>query len=310
MPEIRAVSFGPNPACEMSESIDLHTHSTASDGTYTPSDLIHYAKTKGLRAVALTDHDCIDGIDEAVHVGWEIGLEVIPGLEISADFSDGSMHLLGYFVDRSNPAFLTRLSALQQARKERNPKIVAKLRDQGMDLSYEEVEAVSGGGQVGRPHIARLLMEKGYVPTMADAFDRYLKKGAPAYVPRARFSPEESIELIHAAQGLAVLAHPSTLKVSPDRLDRVMERLCAGGLDGLEVYYSTYSDEESRTYAELAARWELIPTGGSDFHGAHKPHIDLGIGRGDLRIPYTVLERLRDRRRTVNTEPDGSLPDA
>ena len=192
----------------MSDFIDLHTHSTASDGTFTPTKLVHYAKTKGLRALALTDHDCIDGLKEAMAAGKDVGVEVIPGVELSAEFPNGTMHILGFFVDPSDPIFLQRLATLQEARSQRNPKIVKKLQDLGVKIAYEEVVAASGGGQVGRPHFAQVLMEKGYVKTIGEAFEKYLRNGGPAYVEKERFSPEGSIALIHEAGGVAVLAHP------------------------------------------------------------------------------------------------------
>ena len=277
----------------MNEIIDLHTHSTASDGTYTPAELIRYAKAKGLRALALTDHDCIDGLDEAVSVGREVGVEVIPGVELSAEFPNGTMHILGFFVDRTRAAFLQRLATLQEARRQRNPLIVKKLQDLGLEITYDEVVAASGGGQVGRPHFARVLMQKGYVRTNGEAFERFLKKGGPAYVEKARFSPEESIALIHEAGGVSVLAHPFTLHLPAEELDPLFERLAKAGLEGVETYYSAHTAEETLRYERLAREWELVTSGGSDFHGANKPNIDLGIGTGSLHVPYSVLEELR-----------------
>jgi predicted metal-dependent phosphoesterase TrpH len=277
--------------------IDLHTHSTASDGSFSPVKLIRYARTKGLRAVALTDHDCIDGLEEAIAVGNEIGVEVIPGIELSAKFNNGGMHILGYFVNPSDPVFLQRLSMLQEARRQRNPKIVKKLQDLGMNISYEEVVAASGGGQVGRPHFAQVLVNKGFVRTIAEAFEKYLRNGGSAYVEKDRLSPEESIALIHEAGGVAVLAHPFTLHLPVDQLDPLFERLVQGGLDGLEVYYSVHTPEQTAQYERLAERWGLVKTGGSDFHGDYKPKIDLGVGMGDLQVPYSILEELRQRKK-------------
>jgi predicted metal-dependent phosphoesterase TrpH len=279
----------------MSDFIDLHTHSTASDGTFTPTALVHYAKTKGLRALALTDHDCIDGIKEAMAVGKEVGVEVVPGVELSAKFPNGTMHILGFFVDPSDSIFLQRLAMLQEARSQRNPKIVKKLQGLGIEITYDEVVAASGGGQVGRPHFASVLMEKGYVKTIAEAFEKYLKNGGPAYVEKDRFSPEESIALIHEAGGVAALAHPFTLHLPVEEMERVLERLTRAGLNGVEVYYSIHSPEQTAQYEQLARKWGLVATGGSDFHGEFKPKIDLGVGTGDLQVPYSVLEALRQR---------------
>jgi predicted metal-dependent phosphoesterase TrpH len=273
--------------------IDLHTHSTASDGSYSPADLIRYAKTKGIRALALTDHDCVDGLQEAMAVGKEIGVEVIPGVELSAEFPNGTMHILGLFVNPSDSVFLQRLATLQKARSQRNPKIIEKLRDMGIKITYEEVTASSGGGQVGRPHFARVLMKKGYVRTISEAFEKYLKNGGPAYVEKERFSPEECITLIHKAGGVAVLAHPFTLYLSVEELDRLLEQLTPTGLDGVEAYYSVHTPEQTAQYEQLVRKWGLVATGGSDFHGEYKPKIDLGVGTGSLQVPYSVLEELK-----------------
>ncbi|MBI3611541.1 MAG: PHP domain-containing protein [Nitrospirae bacterium] len=278
--------------------IDLHTHSTASDGTLTPSELVRYAADKRLRAIALTDHDGVDGLDEAIAEGGRLGIEVIPGVELSADHPAGAMHILGFFVNRQRTNFLDRLRHLQQARNERNPRIVQKLRALGLKITYEEVRAASGGGLVGRPHFAKVLVQKGYVSSMQEAFERYLKKGAPGYVEKFRFGPQETIGMIHEAGGAAVLAHPFTLfKEDSDDLEPLVKELSTAGLDGLEVIYSTYSHEQSRLYRELAEKYELLPSGGSDFHGAHKPGIDLGFGQGQLRVPFEWVEPLRRKAR-------------
>lgn len=280
----------------MNDRIDLHTHSTVSDGTDTPAELIRYAKEKGLRAIALTDHDSIDGINEAQSVGREVGVEVIPGVELSADFSDGALHLLGLFVDRGALPFLERLSVFQAARRERNPKIVQKLQEMGFKITEEEVTAAAGGGQAGRPHFARVLMEKGYVHSITEAFEKYIGDGRPAHVEKPQPTPEACIALIHEANGVAVLAHPNTLRLSDDKLNGLFERLVNAGLDGIEVYYSTHTPEETARYERLAAEWNLAKSGGSDFHGEHKPQIDLGVGKGTLHVPYSLLETLRRRK--------------
>ncbi|MBI3995018.1 MAG: PHP domain-containing protein [Nitrospirae bacterium] len=278
--------------------IDLHTHSTASDGSLTPLELIRYAAEKNLRAMALTDHDCVDGLDEAVAEGERLGIEVIPSVELSADHSGGTMHILGFFVDRRNEGFCGRLRRLQEARRERNPKIIEKLQGQGLKITYDEVVSASGGGQVGRPHFAKVLVQKGYVSSMQEAFERYLKKGAPGYVEKFRFSPQEAISAIHEAGGVAVLAHPFTLyKDTTAAIDPLLAGLSGIGLDGIEVIYSTYSPDQARYYQELADKHHLLPSGGSDFHGAHKPGIDLGIGQGRLKVPFELLEPLRKKAR-------------
>lgn len=286
----------------MNGRIDLHTHSTISDGTDTPAELVRYAKKKGLRAIALTDHDRIDGIEEAQTVGGEVGVEVIPGVELSAEFSEGAMHLLGLFIDRTSPSFLRRLAVFQTARRERNPKIVQKLQEMGFKITEEEVAAAAGGRQAGRPHFARVLMQKGYVHSMTEAFERYIGDGKPAYVKKPQPSPEACIALIHEANGIAVLAHPNTIHLTDQKLSALFERLVKAGLDGVEVYYSTHTPEEIVRYERLADAWNLAKTGGSDFHGEHKPHIDLGVGKGTLRVSYSLLEDLRRRKQKKKTE--------
>lgn len=280
----------------MNNTVDLHTHSTASDGTFTPRELIRLAAEKRLRAIALTDHDCLDGLPEAMEEAQGLGIELIPGVEISAEFSEGTMHILGFFVEWRDGAFRERLERLQAARRERNPKIVQNLRDQGLDITLEEVAAASGGGLVGRPHFAKVLVRKGYVSSTQEAFERYLKKGAPGYAEKFRFGPEESIRMIHEAGGAAVLAHPFTLsKDAPAKIEAAVRDLAAAGLDGIEVYYGTYSNDQIREYRKLAEQYGLLHSGGSDFHGAYKPGLDLGVGYGDLKIPYSLIEPLRKK---------------
>ena len=283
--------------------IDLHTHSTASDGSLTPAEVIQYAKTKDLAAIALTDHDCVDGIETALAEGQRHGIEVIPVLEISAEFDRGTMHILGFFVDWKKAFLRTRLEALQEARRQRNPKITQKLQERGLSITYEEVVAASGGGQVGRPHFAKVLVQKGYVASMEEAFEKYLKKGAPGYVEKFRYSPGEAIEMIHQASGVAVLAHPFTLGLKSNEMEEnLMADLTQTGLDGVEVYYSTNTPQDTTHYLKLCETFGLLPTGGSDFHGAHKPGIALGVAKGDLQVSYVILSALR--RRSVKTVPD------
>lgn len=278
--------------------IDLHLHTTASDGVKSPSELVRYAKTKGLQAISITDHDTIDGMDEGLAEGARIGFEVIPGIEISAEHSPGSMHLLGYFIDINHPVLQEKLKYLQRAREERNPRMVEKLVRLGVNISYEEVLKASGGGQVGRPHFAQVLIGKGYVRNFQEAFDRYLKKGAPAYVDKFRFIPAEAISLINEAGGVAVLGHPNTLGVNGAKgLEDLITGLIRDGLKGIEVYYPEHSPSETSHYQALAERYGLIMTGGTDYHGIEKDSIDVGIGRGEMRIPYSIVEDLRAAKR-------------
>ncbi len=274
--------------------IDLHIHTTESDGSLTPSQVVRYAKEKGLKAIAITDHDTIHGNEEAIKEGISAGVEVIPGVEISVDYSPGTMHMLGYFITTEDPILNEKLTLLQDSRADRNPKIIEKLNKLGLSLTYDEVVQVSGGGQVGRPHIAQILMKKGYTKSIKEAFDKYLGKGAPAYLDKFRLSAVEAITMITDAGGIPVLAHPFTLHLkSSDELDALLKKLVNQGLQGLEVYYSEHDGRKTSSYKLLAKRYNLAITGGSDFHGKNMKGIDLGTGRGNLKIPYTVLENLK-----------------
>lgn len=274
--------------------IDLHIHTTESDGTLTPSQVVRYAKEKGLKAIAITDHDTIHGNEEAIKEGVNEGVEVIPGVEISVDYSPGTMHMLGYFITTEDPILNEKLTLLQDSRADRNPRIIEKLNKLGLSLTYDEVVQVSGGGQVGRPHMAQVLMKKGYTKSIKEAFDKYLGKGAPAYLDKFRLSAVEAITMITDAGGIPVLAHPFTLYCkSSDELDALVEKLVNQGLQGLEVYYSEHDERKTSSYKLLAKRYNLAITGGSDFHGKNMKGIDLGTGRGKLKIPYTALENLK-----------------
>jgi len=277
--------------------VDLHLHTTASDGVRRPSEIVNYAKAKGLQAIAITDHDTIEGLAEGVAEGERVGFEVIPGIEISAEHSPGSMHLLGYFLDIHHPLLNERLEYLQRARAERNPKIVENLNRLGVRITYEEVVKASGGGQVGRPHFAEVLMEKGYVRNFQEAFDRFLKKGAPAYVDKLRFTSGEAIHFIREAGGVAVLAHPNTLGVSDNQgLEALLLQFVREGLRGIEVYYPEHSPLETAHYKFLAERHGLLVTGGTDYHGIEGNELEIGVGRGDMRLPYSIVENLKTAR--------------
>ena len=274
--------------------VDLHLHTTASDGVLSPSEIVRYAKAKGLQAIAITDHDTIDGCEEGLSEAERIGFEVIPGIEISAEYSPGSMHILGFFLDIHHPLLNERLEYLQKARAERNPKMVAKLNQLGMEVTYEEVLKASGGGQVGRPHFANVLLEKKYVRSFQEAFDRFLKKGAPAYVDKLRFTSKEALHFINEAGGMAVLAHPNTLGVNrSSELEKLILQLVDEGLKGIEVYYPEHSAVEVAQYKTLADRHSLLSTGGTDYHGIEKNELDIGVGRGEMKLPYSIVENMK-----------------
>ena len=277
----------------MEKLIDLHIHSTASDGSFSPRDLMAYARNKGAAAVSLTDHDTIEGLKSALAAGKEIGLEVIPGLEISAQYPGGTMHLLGYYIDPSDPNLNRELLRLQEARRERNPKIISKLQSLGIPITFDQVQALAMG-QIGRPHIAQVLFQLGVVSSFEEAFHKYLAKGALAYVEKFRFSPHEAISLIARAGGIPVLAHPFTLNYSSLRdLKKLVEELRNSGLKGMEVIYSEHTPVQTGNYFSLVKELNLIYTGGSDFHGYIKKDVDLLTGRGDLKIPYQIVEDLK-----------------
>jgi len=273
--------------------VDLHLHTTASDGVLSPSGIVRYAAGKGLEAIAITDHDTIDGNQEALDEGKKAGLEVIPGVEISARFDLGSMHILGFFIDIGNRALKERLSLLQETRAKRNPKMVQKLRELGVEISYDEVLRASGGGQVGRPHFACVLLEKGYVRTMQEAFDRYLGRGAPAYVDKFRFNPAEAMDLIRKARGIPVLAHPFTLHLPPHQLSALLHELTQWGLMGIEVYYPEHTGDQVSFYKGLAESHGLLVTGGSDYHGIEGGNVEIGMGPGNMRLSYSMVEAMR-----------------
>jgi len=275
-------------------NVDLHLHTTASDGVLSPSEIVRYAKAKGLQAIAITDHDTIEGCEEGLLEGERIGFEVIPGIEISAEYSPGSMHILGFFLDIHHPLLNERLEYLQKARAERNPKMVAKLNQLGIEVTYEEVLKASGGGQVGRPHFANVLLEKKVVKSFQEAFDRFLKKGAPAYVDKLRFTSKEALHFIQEARGVAVLAHPNTLGVNRySELEKLILQLVDEGLQGIEVYYPEHSSTEVAQYKTLADRYHLLSTGGTDYHGIEKNELDIGIGRGEMKLPYSIVEKIK-----------------
>jgi len=280
--------------------IDLHTHSTCSDGTFSPVDLVREAKRAGLTHLSLTDHDTIDGVAEARTEAEIQGLSFIGGLEISAEYQPGTLHVLGYGFDEVDAALSERLEYVRRCRAERNPKIAKNLRAMGMDVDMEEVKAASGHGLVGRPHFAKVLFDKGYVASLQEAFDKYLAKGRPAYVNKVRLSPEESLSVIRKASGVAVLAHPLQLKAGRNgELGAVVKWLVDLGLQGMECFYRNHSAEDTEALLALARKHGLIPTGGSDFHGANRPGIRLGTGEGNLDVPLECWDRLAQVTRSI-----------
>ncbi len=280
----------------MENGVDLHTHSTASDGTCTPKELVRKAKEIGLYALALTDHDTISGVKEAQEEAQKIGLRFLPGVEISVRFEGpGHCHLLGYFLRYQHPRLEKALFSLQEARSNRNQKMVKKLQELGIEISLDELKALARGGEIGRPHMAKLLVQKGVVRDFEEAFKRYLGKGCPAYVPKALFSAQEAIEMVHEVGGVVSLAHPYYLKLSREETEEFVRSLKDQGLDAVEAYYTDHDASYTAFCLELAQKFALLVTGGSDFHGANKPDIRLGQGKGHLHVPPQVYEELRER---------------
>jgi len=277
--------------------LDLHLHTTFSDGSLPPAEVIKLAQHANVTALAITDHDTVDGIPEALSAGREVGIEIIPGIEISSRWRGAEVHILGYFIDWMDAGLQERLAQYRATRDDRNPRIVEKLNELGIDITYAEVAALAGPASVGRPHIARVLMNKHYVTSAKEAFDRYLADGAAACVPRDLPDPAEAITVIHAAGGVPVLAHPSWLDRS-EGIVPLCKELKSAGLAGIEVHYSTHRPEQTSHYLNVAKQLDLLVTGGSDFHGVTKPDIEVGLGRGQLKVPENLLEPLRQAAKT------------
>lgn len=276
--------------------VDLHCHSTASDGTLPPAEVVRLARRAGLSAMALTDHDTVAGIPEAQAEARALGIDFLPGIEISAEYPHpGTMHILGYGVDPASPDLQNLTRQLIEGRDNRNPKIIARLRELGVAITMQEVEREAGGKVIGRPHIAAILLRKGYVSSVKHAFDKFLAPGGLAYFDKERLTPRQALEMIRASGGLPVLAHPVQLRTSNDaQLEQVVKDLKDLGLAGLEVLHSDHDAPLVEKYTNLADRMDLLKTGGSDFHGSNKKDIDLGLARG-RRVPRAYYESLRDR---------------
>lgn len=284
--------------CNHHLGIDLHIHSTASDGSFTPAEIIDHAQKLNLAAIAITDHDSIDGSREALRIGIPPSFNFLTGVEISAAHppffpGSGSFHILGYDIHLDNRDLNQALSKLQAARKNRNPSILKRLNKLGFQISLDEVNQEVGEGQLGRPHIAYAMVKKGFVTSIDEAFDKYLGTRGPAYVDKYRIECEQAIQIIRAAGGVPVLAHPALLDIENDqKLDALLQNLVKIGLAGIEVYYPGHSPQQIRQYTELARKYGLLMTGGTDFHGTITPQIKMGSGNGSLFIPYLLYKKL------------------
>jgi predicted metal-dependent phosphoesterase TrpH len=275
--------------------IDLHTHSTFSDGSLTPEALVDAAVEAGLSALALTDHDTTDGIPRFMAAAEAAGITGVPGVELSVDSASGTMHVLGYCVDLENADFQTALRLIRDGRERRNHKVLTALAALGMPLDWNTVAGLAGGDVVGRPHIAQAMIDTGYVSNKQVAFKQFLGKGLPAYVERFRFSSAEGIARIRNAGGIAVLAHPFTLRLKPKKLRACVTELKAEGLQGIETFYPEHSPILVQQYQKLACSLDLVMTGGSDFHGAGNPAIKIGRGFGNIHVTDGILDGLRER---------------
>lgn len=281
----------------LTSAVDLHVHSTRSDGSFTPTELVNYAIEKGLRAFALTDHDTVDGLEEAFEAAKGKDIRVIPGIEFSTEYLKKDVHIVGLFIDYTTPIFKEYLEQFIQSRDTRNDKLCDKLRtDANIDISYEALIEMFPNAVITRAHYAKYLLEHGYVKCLSEAFDRYLGDHTPYYIPREKVTPEKAIALILAAKGVPVLAHPTLYHLGATELDKLVHKLKDAGLVAIEGIYSTYDTRDTREMHEIARKYHLLISGGSDFHGTNKPNLDLGNGYGKLYIPQQILTDLEDYR--------------
>lgn len=281
------------------KAVDLHTHSNKSDGSYSPAALVDYAVSKGLRAVALTDHDTTDGLAEAVARAEELRLsgkpsvEIVPGIEFSTKLDDQDVHIVGLYISYDAPAFGAKLKEFVDSRTERNIKMCRNLQGAGIDITYEKLQARNPDAVITRAHYASFLLEEGYVKNRQDAFAKYLGDHTKYFVPREKVTPAQAVELILHAGGIPVLAHPPLYHMGRERLDRLVASLKNDGLMGIEALYSTYTNQDERDMLRLAKKYDLLLSGGSDFHGTNKPNLDLGVGFGKLFVPEGFLTAMK-----------------
>jgi hypothetical protein len=273
---------------KMEGYVDLHVHTSFSDSIYSPEEVLRRAKEAGLVAVGICDHDAVGGIERALALEDEYGVEVIPGVELSSELGNMEVHILGYYLDWTDARFRALLKTIQEVRVWRAELMVSKLQRLGINLELKEVLAESGTGSIGRPHIARVMVRHGYVGEIQEAFDKYLKYGGPAYVGKYEMTPEQAIAQIKKLCGIPVLAHMKFSEMTPPEF----ERLVKAGLRGLEVYHAKHTPEESQRYLELARKYDLLVTGGSDNHGEEDPI-------GCVKLPYGLVEQLKEERESI-----------
>lgn len=312
------------------QAIDLHVHSNRSDGTFSPSQLVDYAMEKGLKAFALTDHDTVEGLEEAIRYAQSLrnqtckkadGIleeapspaeadscfphvnsvpEVVPGIEFSTEYQKQDVHILGLFIDYQNQDFRRQLREFVDSRTNRNRKMCSRLQEAGIPVTYEDLLAQFPDAVITRAHYAKYMLDHGYIRSMTEAFERYIGDHCPCYIPREKVTPVQAVKLVLETGGVPILAHPTLYHMSDSRLETLVAELTEAGLVGLEALYSTYTCAEERQMRTLAAKYHLLISGGSDFHGSNKPGLDLGCGYGKLFVPDSVLEALRPlRRKTI-----------
>ncbi len=282
----------------MPDFIDLHTHSIASDGSSTPAQLVRLACEKGLKGIALTDHDTVSGLPEFLREAKNAGIVGVPGVEISSRLFSKELHIVGLFIDPETPELLNLLEKMREGRETRNREIVLKLSVLGYHITYDELREAAGGESIGRPHIGALLIKKGYFSTMQDVFVQCLKRGCRAYVPRELPDAADAIAAIHAAGGLAVWAHPVSGQ-SGERgyAKKMLRKLMEFGIDAVETNYSMFSEHQTQMMHEIAEAAGVLKSGGSDYHGANQPGIELGSGSGSLAVPCEFLSKMLEARK-------------
>jgi predicted metal-dependent phosphoesterase TrpH len=276
------------------DRVDLHVHSTYSDGTCTPEQIVQDAVAARLSCLALTDHDTMAGVKEAQEAGIRAGLPVIAGAELSTQWKSREIHIVGLFLNPDDAVFREQLDDMRDGREKRNRKMAGLITQRGMPIDYDELKARSGG-TITRANFARYMLEKGYINSIEQAFAEYIGDKCPCYVPREKTPAADAVKMIHENGGAAILAHPMQYKLGHDGLDELVGHLTGAGLDGIECWYSSFTPADTQDILEIAKRFSLLPSGGSDFHGANKPDIQLGTGRGSLFVPGSVVSRIAER---------------
>lgn len=274
--------------------IDMHVHSNASDGTFSPDALMEEAKRAGLSAMALTDHDTMDGTMLAAETAKKLDIEFIPGVELSTDYNGHEIHVLGYYVSKDHPELKSMMEQFRDFRHSRNERMIESLQEKGFSITMEDLKKRSPDSVISRAHVAKYLVETGQAPDISYLFANYIGEGCCCYIDRPKISPTEAVRLIRGAGGLCVLAHPVMYQLTDDELNQMIQEMKSEGMCGIEAIYSENTPEDEAHFRELTADFGLLVSGGSDFHGANKPHIKLGVGKGGLRIPYSILQAFKE----------------